>query len=104
MISTDLGVDEGRFSATRDSKARWAAIYSPQGFAFGVDLGHLAGVLGGCSTTSLKWTQSWYSPRNGSFVSEKKGSGVGAATFQPPTGGSVDNDWVLLLDDLKISR
>ncbi len=103
MISTDLGVDEGRFSATRDRKARWVAVYSPQGYAFGVNLGYLAGVLRGRSSDRLKWTQKWYSPRNGSFMSECGGSGAGVAMFAPPTSGSVDHDWVLLLDDLRLS-
>lgn len=102
VISTDLGEDEGRFSATRDKKARWAAVYSPQGLSFGVDVGYVAGVLGGGSNTTVKWTEKWYSPRNGSFVSEAEGCGVDVVTFNPPSGGSVDHDWVLFLDDISL--
>lgn len=102
VISTDLGEDEGRFSATRDKKGRWAAVYSPQGLSFDVDVNYLADVLGGGCNTTLKWTQRWYSPRNGSFVSEDEGCGVSVTTFEPPTSGSVDHDWVLLLEKIKL--
>lgn len=102
VISTDLGEDEGRFSATRDKKGRWAAVYSPQGLSFGVDVDYLAGFLNGGSNATLKWTQKWYSPRNGSFVSEEEGCGTDVATFVPPTSGSVDHDWVLLLEKIKL--
>ena len=100
LVASALGEGEERVSATRDAKGRWAAVYAPQGESFQVNLTRLgtAASIAGKAT----WTERWYDPRTGEFGEQKKQSAElkGAKTYQPPSGGGIDHDWVLLIDSL----
>lgn len=80
-----------RVSGTRDSDGKWLAVYSPRGVPFMIDTTKLV--------ASGQLTASWYDPRNGTYTAipgpvERRMN----VTFRPPSTGTTDNDWVLLVE------
>ncbi|KAH0602383.1 uncharacterized protein H6S33_008722 [Morchella sextelata] len=80
-----------RVSGTRDSGGKWLAVYSPRGVPFMADTTKLV--------ASGRLAASWYDPRNGTYTAisgpvERRMN----VTFRPPSTGTTDNDWVLLVE------
>ena len=78
-----------RIQATRGED--YAFIYSTAGKPIEVNMGIISG---------KQVNASWYNPRTGTTTFIGKFKNTGSRTFTPPTSGP-DNDWVLLLDDVK---
>ncbi|KAH9913567.1 uncharacterized protein BXZ73DRAFT_55471 [Epithele typhae] len=67
-------------------------VYAGHGDSFALDLGNVAGRAGKRFARA-----AWYSPRDGSFSEGGIVELGGERTFEPPSSGSVDDDWVLEL-------
>lgn len=75
-------------SATRATDGHYAFIYTPTGKSLHIN------------TKSLKGNMlysKWFNPRLGTFTSVKKQAKRQNMTFEPPTKGGANNDWVLVL-------
>jgi hypothetical protein len=46
-----------------------------------------------------QWRAWWISPRDGGREVFERGEGVGGKTFNAPSGGSLDEDWLLLVEE-----
>ncbi|KAE8884538.1 hypothetical protein PF005_g15938 [Phytophthora fragariae] len=70
-------------------------IYTGHGDSFSIDLGNGSGARTGSA--------SWFSPRDGQYSSNstvnvpESGNGT-RVDFTPPSSGSVDHDWLLVLE------
>lgn len=73
-------------------------VYSGFGDTFAVDLGALGLFWGKKNGTA---SSQWYDPRTGEFQDATESFLLqGQQTFEPPTGGTVDEDWALVLEAL----
>lgn len=95
IILSDTHEDEGDrlITAMRSRKGLWAVVYTPYGEAVKVDVKK---ALDGHSTARAQW----FNPRNQTraVILEKDLQRDGdVATFTPPSAGSTDDDYVLLL-------
>lgn len=72
----------------------WAMVHLPYGGEVEVHLG-LAGF------TERKWRAWWIDPRCGGREVGVKGGGGDAKAFKSPTSGSLDDDWLLLIEEDK---
>lgn len=78
-----------RIQATRGED--YAFIYSTAGKPIEVNMGTISG---------KRVNATWYDPSTGTSTFIGKFKNTGTRTFTPPTSGP-DNDWVLILDDVK---
>jgi hypothetical protein len=78
-----------RIQATRGEA--YAFIYSTAGKPIEVNMGIISG---------RQVNATWYDPRTGESTYIGKFRNTGTRTFTPPSSGT-DNDWVLILDDVK---
>jgi len=90
LLASDPGASTDHVQATRDSRGRYAFVYSASGKPFTADLSELTG-------TTI--TIHWFDPRTGisrfgGYTSRQK-----VREFTPPSSG-YGCDWVLVLDDL----
>lgn len=73
----------------------WAMVHLPYGGYTKIDL---SGAMGQCKSTYRAW---WIDPRSGGrsplFKGERKAID-GQAGFTSPTEGSLEHDWILLLE------
>jgi hypothetical protein len=67
----------------------WMAVHLPHGGEVTVGIDQ--------SILSDKWRASWLDPKTGAREVFKRGSKEEIFTARSPTEGSIDNDWVLLL-------
>lgn len=71
-------------------------VYTGFGDSFDLDLDALGTHFGKVNGTARA---QWYDPRTGSFQNTTSTIVLsGQATFEPPTGGSIDNDWAFVLE------
>lgn len=94
--STDdvLGYKANRYVAGLVGSSQYW-VYTGFGDTFDLDLGALGAYFGAGNGTAAS---NWYDPRTGAFHNATGSISLGGLkTFVPPTGGTVDNDWALLL-------
>ncbi|KAL2842001.1 hypothetical protein BJX68DRAFT_270941 [Aspergillus pseudodeflectus] len=89
LLTTSPGTEYAEIMAIRDQWWTWVTVYVPMGQTFGLDVRNLTG-----ASDLQAW---WFVPRNGSFLPIDTISRSANLTFVPPTGGTIDDDWVLLL-------
>lgn len=71
-------------------------VYAGFGDTFDLDLGRLGAHFEAANRTA---SSQWYDPRTGAFHNPTQPFPLaGRKTFVPPTRGSVDNDWALVLE------
>lgn len=90
-----LSYEANRYVAALVSSSRYW-VYTGFGDTFDLDLDALGAHFGTANGTA---SSHWYDPRTG--VSQNATSSFllgGLKTFVPPTGGSVDDDWALILE------
>jgi hypothetical protein len=85
------GAGAKRFVATRDTEGSYAMIYAPAGRKFKVNLSKLSGE---------KLRGWWFNPRDGKATQIGEWAKTAEREFITPTPGE-DQDWVLVLDDVK---
>lgn len=91
IIVGNVGTDDTRVTATRDSGGDWIMVYTPTGEPFQIETKSLI---------SCDVEASWYDPLSGAysqFSYTQCGESVTVKTFTPPTT-SGHADWVLVLD------
>lgn len=89
LLITSPGTEFAEVMAIRDHGWKWVTVFAPMGRSFGLNTRNLSG------TSDLQaW---WFVPKNGSYLPIDKVTRSLNLTFTPPTGGTVDNDWVMLL-------
>lgn len=89
-----LGYEANRYVAGLVGSSQYW-VYTGFGDTFDLDLGGLGAYLGAGNGTI---TSQWYDPRTGLFQNGTASILLsGQKTFVPPTGGSVDNDWALVV-------
>lgn len=94
--STDdvLGYEANRYVAGLVGSSQYW-VYTGFGDTFDMDLSALGSYFGAGNGTA---TSKWYDPRTGAFQNATGSTSLGGRkTFVPPTGGTVDNDWALVL-------
>ena len=86
---------DGRIDILRDgpplqSNSTWLIAHSGRGYSFVLDL----------SKAFSQGTQvrlSWLDPRDGERVDIASTTVAGLSEFEPPSGGTIAQDWVLIL-------
>lgn len=93
IASDNSGTGMDKIVATRDSEGSYVFVYAALGQTFSVHMEKMTGNVA---------KAYWYNPRNGE--TEKIGNihTTGIREFEPPTAGA-DQDWVLILDDVRES-
>ncbi|GKZ25823.1 hypothetical protein AbraCBS73388_001634 [Aspergillus brasiliensis] len=89
LLTTNPGMEYAEIMAIRDRWWTWVTVYVPMGQTFGLDARNLSG------TGDLQaW---WFVPKNGSYLPIGPVPRSANLTFVPPTGGTIDDDWALLV-------
>lgn len=89
-----LGYEANRYVAGLVGSSQYW-VYTGFGDTFDLDLGSLGAHFG---TENGKADSKWYDPRTGVYQNATGSILLGGRkTFVPPTGGNVDNDWVLVV-------
>ncbi|KAF3402550.1 hypothetical protein DPV78_004258 [Talaromyces pinophilus] len=92
LLTTESGSDYAEIMAIRDGSWTWATVYAPLGQSFGLDTRYLSGQ---CELHA--W---WFVPRNGSYLPLGTIPRSSNLSFTPPTGGTIEDDWVFLVSVL----
>lgn len=88
LILSNIGSNYVDFvSATRNQNGSYAMIHLPQNQPVTIDLSKISGPVKNIT---------WYNPRTGRSIKNKKLRSSTAAVLTPPSGGK---DWVLIIDD-----
>lgn len=69
----------------------WAAVHLPYGGQVEIDLEK--------AKISTKWRAWWINPKTGGREVFKRGEGGGQLKVEAPSGGTLDDDWLLLVED-----
>ncbi|ORY89802.1 hypothetical protein BCR35DRAFT_350229 [Leucosporidium creatinivorum] len=89
LSNTHEGEGENLISGLRSSKGLWALVYTPKGEKVTV---HLKKAVGG------KFSKAeWFHPSTAERQEAKGKVDEEQATFTPPTSGTTEEDWVLIL-------
>lgn len=68
----------------------WMAVHLPHGGEVEVQLDE--------DTLTSAWRGVWLDPKTGAREVFKRGTGAGTLKAQSPTSGSLDTDWILLVE------
>ncbi|GFF54690.1 hypothetical protein IFM61392_00856 [Aspergillus lentulus] len=89
LLTTNPGMEYAEIMAIRDRSWAWVTVYAPMGQTFGLNTRNLSG------TGELQaW---WFIPKNGEYLPLGTIPRSANLSFVPPTGGTIDDDWALLV-------
>ncbi|KAJ5836526.1 hypothetical protein N7447_002552 [Penicillium robsamsonii] len=89
LLTTSPRTEYAEVMAMRNRWSNWVTVFAPMGRSFGLNTGILSG-----RGDLQAW---WFAPNNGSYFPLDQVTRGLNLTFTPPTGGTIDNDWVLLV-------